>query len=548
VQAAGGLGSLAECADVRALLLPVRPPRDAAVRAQVEVLRGRLARAEALDQAGRYAQGLGVVEPLVAEAQRLGYMPLVAAALSRRGGLELRSGKTEAAAATLREAWLAALTAGDEGQAARIATVQAYALGAELSRPGEGEWWAREGQALLAHFGERPELAADLANSLGTIRERQGRLDEAAAEYRRAITLREKALGKDHPSLGQSLNNLGGILGAQGRHAEAIAIFERVLALRERTLGKEHPLIANALSNLGLAMADQGDYAGSQARLERCLAIREKALGQEHPRVGADHLNLGGLLYNEGRYPEALAHLQQADAILEKTLGQEHAHVGQCLSNRGLLLLAEGRLAEARVDLERSLAIAEKSLGKEHPNVAQSLLGLGVLHAAEGRPAEAFESYRRALALREKTLGKEHPAVAEALTERAQLERRSGQLGAARADIERALAIDGRPGEDPVPLAWARVVFGEILLAMGEEPRARELLTSGLAVLGARAPQPERMGEAQLALARALWSSAAERPRALDLAMQARAEYARLPGRARERAEVDAWLAAHRGH
>ena len=71
--------------------------------------------------------------------------------------------------------------------------------------------------------------------------------------------------------------------GALAAYAAARPLFERALAIREKALGPEHPLTATTLNNLAVLLQDQGDLAGARSLNERALAIREKALGPEHP-------------------------------------------------------------------------------------------------------------------------------------------------------------------------------------------------------------------------------------------------------------------------
>ena len=49
----------------------------------------------------------------------------------------------------------------------------------------------------------------------------QGRYAEAEPLYKRALTIREKALGSGHPDVAESLNNLAELYRAQGRYADA---------------------------------------------------------------------------------------------------------------------------------------------------------------------------------------------------------------------------------------------------------------------------------------------------------------------------------------
>jgi tetratricopeptide (TPR) repeat protein len=70
---------------------------------------------------------------------------------------------------------------------------------------------------------------------------------------------------------------------------------ERALAIREKALGAEHPSTGTSLNNLAVLLRAQGDYAGAKPLYERALAISEKALGAEHPSTKIIRENLAGL-------------------------------------------------------------------------------------------------------------------------------------------------------------------------------------------------------------------------------------------------------------
>ena len=61
------------------------------------------------------------------------------------------------------------------------------------------------------------------------------------------MAIRERALGRDHPDVAQSLNNLAGLYNTQGRYAEAEPLFQRSLAIAEKAFGGDHPHVATAL-------------------------------------------------------------------------------------------------------------------------------------------------------------------------------------------------------------------------------------------------------------------------------------------------------------
>ena len=61
----------------------------------------------------------------------------------------------------------------------------------------------------------------------------QGKLAEAEEPNQRALAIREKALGPDHPDVAQSLNNLALLLWQLERHGDAIPFQERATAIQE---------------------------------------------------------------------------------------------------------------------------------------------------------------------------------------------------------------------------------------------------------------------------------------------------------------------------
>ena len=78
----------------------------------------------------------------------------------------------------------------------------------------------------------------------------QGRYAEAEPLYKRALAIREKALGPDHPDVALSLNNLAFLYDKQGRYADAEPLYKRSLAISEKALGPDHPDVATSLNNL----------------------------------------------------------------------------------------------------------------------------------------------------------------------------------------------------------------------------------------------------------------------------------------------------------
>ena len=227
---------------------------------------------------------------------------------------------------------------------------------------------------------------------------------QAAELFRDALTIREKALGPEHPDTAKSLNRLAHLLRDKG-DAGALPLVERALVIRERALGPEHPDTAQSLNNLASLFADMGDLLRARLFYARALVIYEEALGPEHPAIVANLNNLATVLHSEGDFAGARSLYERAWAIREKAFGSEHPETVKTLNNLAFLLMDQGDFATARPLFEHVLEIREKALGPEHPSTNRVRCGLSHLLLLIGQPTEAFEA---ALAAHDKTLGRDH--------------------------------------------------------------------------------------------------------------------------------------------
>ncbi len=75
-------------------------------------------------------------------------------------------------------------------------------------------------------------------------------------------------------ALDQQVNQLH----SEGRYSDAIPFAERALAIREKALGPDHPDVARALNDLANLYEDQGRNADAEPLYKRSLVIRQKAL------------------------------------------------------------------------------------------------------------------------------------------------------------------------------------------------------------------------------------------------------------------------------
>jgi CHAT domain-containing protein/Flp pilus assembly protein TadD len=273
---------------------------------------------------------------------------------------------------------------------------------------------------------------------------RAGKYDEARQLAERALEIRRKELGIEHPDVAQSLNLLAVIYRFQGDYAKADQLNQQALAVRMNILGSEHPDVAQSLNNLATIYHEKGDYEKAEPLYQRALAIWERTLGAEHLQVATSLNNLAQIYYNKGDYPKAEPLHQRALVIWENTLGSEHPQVATALNNLAIIYSDKGDYAKAEPLYQRALAIREKKLGPEHPDVAIILNNLAVIYRVKGDYAKAGALHQRALDIREKTLGPEHPRLALTLHTLSALYAEKGDIAQAVAFQSRAIGISER--------------------------------------------------------------------------------------------------------
>jgi eukaryotic-like serine/threonine-protein kinase len=261
VLAAGaGLPALADCQITgRAETRP--RPADAAARAQLAEIERQLAASLAQQALGDGPRATASASAAVVAARKLGYQPVLAAALIRLSVVQfqqLQQARPPARAAAgagtgtpagadaglaqvvkqLEEAYAAAELGRDDRQRLAAAREQ---IRAQLARGNlqDAELWARMGEALLSRLGNPAVDAAQLALHLGWLRQRQGRGPEARAAFQRALELARALDPPDRRLLAEAQADLCTVL----EGAERGACRQQARARAVEAHGPDHPAV-----------------------------------------------------------------------------------------------------------------------------------------------------------------------------------------------------------------------------------------------------------------------------------------------------------------
>ncbi|HEY1265786.1 MAG TPA: tetratricopeptide repeat protein [Candidatus Binatia bacterium] len=146
--------------------------------------------------------------------------------------------------------------------------------------------------------------------NLGVAVEAEGDIEDAMADYRKAISLDE--------AYAEARYNLARLLARKGDIDEAISEYRRTAAIE--------PTDADTHNNLALLLMKRGKNDEARAELMRTIQI--------DPNHARAHYNLGKLLASEGRLDDATSHFQRAIAK-EPNVAEIHEQLARALAQQG---------------------------------------------------------------------------------------------------------------------------------------------------------------------------------------------------------------------
>jgi len=341
---------------------------------------------------------------------------------------------------------------------------------AELGRVPEA---VARGEEMLARVRQQPVLPVgafykylnDTANVL---------LIAEQPDKAQAMLLEATELNLDEsadPSTQMSLyTNLAGIQLRQGQLESAIGNYRKALALAEEIYPPGHSGRARMLSNLGGGLASFGNYQEAESIMREALAIYEELYGETaNPRVAAAHNNLGRVLQQAGLYEVAEPHLTRARDLAGELFGKNDPRYAVATGNLGSLYRLSGDYEQAEVLLQENLSLRLSILGPQHRSVGNAISLLAALRLEQDRAAEALDMCDEALALFERIEYRNPRAVLITQTRRARALAMLERTGEARAAFSDAMQAGEKVAGD-LGTVWPELLaaHAEFLVETGD--------------------------------------------------------------------------------
>ncbi|MEZ5066097.1 MAG: tetratricopeptide repeat protein [bacterium] len=176
-------------------------------------------------------------------------------------------------------------------------------------------------------------LEVKLSNDLGVVLKYRGKFREATACYLGA--LRAVRRGEATPDrLARLYHNLGGLEHERGRHARGALFAARALQIRERTLGPDHPETAREVAALAALLDGLGRHTEAEALHRRAVRIHAAGRTRADRREKAFALaNLAACRHLAGASSEGAMLAECALATQIRLLGSSHPEVRRTRDN-----------------------------------------------------------------------------------------------------------------------------------------------------------------------------------------------------------------------
>jgi tetratricopeptide (TPR) repeat protein len=297
--------------------------------------------------------------------------------------------------------------------------------------------------------------------------EREELLDLSKELYERAIAIQEIGLGPDHSDLAWTLSQFGTYSDRRSQFEAARPLQERAVAIYERT-GIENRSAALARHRLALAYMRDGDPRRAERMQIRTLAAFEKSMSPDHPHVVIARMMLANYSRDCGNSSFSREMLERNLALIDSLRVRSDGRYAYSENRNALALTLMSLGSYSEADELFGDLLTENVEEGDSSGVAQAAMNLGAMLVEVGDYGRARGLFHRALVIDSTDLGMEHRFVADDLLAEAHCQLVEGDLAAARSGYARARSIHAKTS-GPESYGYALTLHGLADVCLAQE-------------------------------------------------------------------------------
>lgn len=341
--------------------------------------------------------------------------------------------------------------------------------------------------------------------------------------YSRALEVRKKVLGPDHPDLVRPLSILIDFLYSRNEYEKAGPYLELYLSIAQKS-NTQNRETGYGLSMRGL-LPGKADFSEAEHQFQQAIKIKEEARIQDanfalllnqfaqfylfsgDPQKAEPLLqrarticisalpkqckvfpyilnNLAQIAYSKGDYATADGLAQEALSNIIESRGAQDFEVAVFKSNTGMIHYMKGDYEKAEPLLQGAVALCGDSPRKESFQCAMFHNNLAALLYAEGKYAKSKSEFLQARHIFEKDLGGDAPGLSANLNNLGLLAYNDGDYLEAERLMQQALQVEENVlGPDHPDLATFLNNLGQVYQVKGDFENAEKYLQRSIHIL-----------------------------------------------------------------
>jgi len=257
-------------------------------------------------------------------------------------------------------------------------------------------------------FVRSPLAEAQIRQTLGLTYQKMGDYEAAQPHMERALAIRRRQLGEEHPATLTSLKGLGTLYLDWGRYQEAEPSLVRAFAIRKRILGEEHRDTLESMSDLAWQYMCEARFEEGMTLAAKTFDIARRVLGEEHSITLRAMSSLAAGYVTTMRYAEADSLAGKGYEIGRRVLGEEHEITLLLANTLSWAWISQGKSDAAAELAGRTMEIGRRIVGEQHSITIWAMSNLGVAYLQQGRPEEAAPLLSRSFELATQHGGEDH--------------------------------------------------------------------------------------------------------------------------------------------
>ncbi len=261
------------------------------------------------------------------------------------------------------------------------------------------------GSRLDATFADEPEIQAEIEDTLGRTLLQMGR-PRGWDFLARAIEIRERTLGPDHPQTIRTRLAYAVRIEGAGQYEQAEPQFRAAFESCGRTFGSDDPRTIAVERRLAVNVWWFDPNRGLEL-VRRALDHAERALGDDDRETLIARGGLAAALHSRGRLPEAEAAAREALAGWRRVAGDASLEAAQARVALSWALMSACAFTEAEALLRAGLPVLREHLGGDIVHTLPWEMRLVQLLRRASRPGEAAAEMRRLFDAASTALGEE---------------------------------------------------------------------------------------------------------------------------------------------